>query len=153
MGETVICVATVVQSGERILLARQARGHRMAGTWTVPWGRLESGESPMSAAIRETREEGGVLAAVEGLLGVQELPAPWNGWVALAYLCRHIDGEPTPDGKETDAARYFSLAELNALREPVEPWSEWLLRRVFAGSVTVVSSTPENPRQQRGAFI
>jgi mutator protein MutT len=153
MAETVICVATVVKSGERILLARQAKGHRMAGTWTVPWGRLEAGESPMSAAMRETREEGGITATVEGLLGVQELPAPWDGWIALAYLCKHVEGEPAPDGRETDAARYFSLAELNALREPVEPWSDWLVRRVFADDVTIVASTPGNPRQERGSFI
>jgi 8-oxo-dGTP diphosphatase len=153
MAETVICVATVVKNGERILLARQAKGHRMAGTWTVPWGRLESGESPVSAAIRETREEGGVTAAVEGLLGVQELPAPWDGWIALAYLCRHVEGDPAPDGRETDAARYFSLAELNALREPVEPWSDWLVRRAFAGDVAVVHSSPANPRQPHGSFI
>lgn len=153
MAETVICVATVVRHGERILLARQAEGHRMAGIWTVPWGRLEAGESPMAAAMRETREEGGVTVAVEGLLGVQELPAPWEGWIALAYLCRHIEGEAAPDGRETDAARYFSLSELDALREPIEPWSDWLIRRVIAGEVAVVPSTPANPRYQHGSFI
>ena len=72
-------------------------------------------------------------ARVEGLLGVQELPAPWDGWIALIYLGAHVSGTVRPDDSETDAASYYSLSDLNALTEPMEPWSEWLVRRVFAG--------------------
>jgi 8-oxo-dGTP diphosphatase len=68
--ETVVCVAAVVRNADRILLVRQAPGHSLEGQWTVPWGRLEAAESPAAAAVREAREEGGIHAAVEGLLGV-----------------------------------------------------------------------------------
>jgi len=136
-----------------VLLVRQAPGHSLQGQWTVPWGRLEAGESPSAAALRETQEEGGVRAEVEGLLGVHELAAPWDGWIALIYLCRHVDGECMPDGMETDAARYFNASELAALGEPIEPWTAWLIRRVFAGEFQIISRTASSPFAGSTAFI
>ena len=150
--ETIVCVGAVVSKGADVLLVRQAQGHSLAGQWTIPWGRLEVGESPSVAALRETLEEGGVVARVEGLLGVQELPQPWNGWVALVYLCRHESGVPAADGRETDAAVFMSIAQLDALAEPIEPWSEWLVRRVLANCITYASSDPTNPFGAPGFF-
>ena len=150
---TVVCVGAVVRNGDRILLVRQSMGHSLEGQWTVPWGHLADGESPASAAIRETREEGGIEAVVEGLLGVQELPAPWSGWIALVYLCRHAAGTPSPEDEETDAAHYYSLADLNALNEPIEPWSDWLARRVFALRFTLTPSDPTNPLRTSGSYL
>jgi 8-oxo-dGTP diphosphatase len=142
---TVVCVGAVVRQDDRILLVRQSAGHSLAGQWTVPWGRVDDGESPGNAALREVREEGGVEAAIEGLLGVQVLPAPWVGWIALVYLCRHVSGTPAPQDVETDAAAYYSLAGLDRLREPMEPWSDWLVRRVFAGRFTLTVCDASNP--------
>ena len=151
--QTVVCVGAVVQQGERILLVRQSAGHSLAGQWTVPWGRLDPGESPAAGALRETLEEGGIEAAVEGLLGVQELPDPWAGWIAIVYLCRHASGTPQSLDPETDSAAYFSLDELNLLREPVEPWTDWLVRRVFAGRFTSIGTDPSNPLRHSGTYL
>jgi ADP-ribose pyrophosphatase YjhB (NUDIX family) len=161
VAETVVCVGAVVLDGDRVLLVRQSRGHSLAGQWTIPWGRLESGESPMAAAVRETREEGGVEVTGEGLLGVQELPAPWDGWLALIYLCRptlssvegHQSGAPAPQDPETDAAAYFSFADLAVWREPIEPLSGWLVRRVLAGQFTVIGADATNPLRSDGSFL
>jgi ADP-ribose pyrophosphatase YjhB (NUDIX family) len=107
----------------------------------------------MDAAVREVREEGGVESAVEGLLGVQELPDPQRGGVALVYLCRHLSGDLVPRDGETDASRYYSLSALDALAEDKEPWSNWLVRRFFAGSLTVTHVGSNNPLQTHGAFL
>lgn len=153
MNRTTVYVATVVRQEGRILLVRQSAGHPLEGQWTVPWGATEDGESPMSAAIRETWEEGGVDAEIKGLLGVQELPEPQAGGVAIVYLCHHLGGMPEPKDRETDAAAYFALPDLDALAEPVEPWSDWLIRRVFAGEVAITYSSSTNPLQKHGAFV
>lgn len=145
-------VGVVVKRDEKVLLVRQSPGHPLAGQWTVPWGRVEPGESPMSAAIREAHEEAGVEVAVVGLLGVQELPAPQTGGVALVYLGQHAGGDLQPRDRETDAAGYYSAAALTEL-ERLEPWSEWLVRRVLAGDVSVTGPHPGNPLQERGAFL
>lgn len=151
--ETVICVGALVTKGDSLLAVRQAKGHSLQGQWTIPWGRLEDGESPSIAALREVQEEGGVTAAVEGLLGLQELPDPWRGWLALLYLCRHIGEDPQPDNRETDAARFLTIEQLDALGEPVEPWSEWIMRRVLANDYTVVKSSRGNPFSPSAGFL
>ena len=150
---TVVCVGAVVRNVDRILLVRQSKGHPLEGQWTVPWGHLGEGESPAAAAIRETREEGGIDAVVEGLLGLQELPHPWSGWIAIVYLCRHVSGVAQSQDAETDAAAYVSLTDLDALREPIEPWSDWLVRRVFAGRFTLVRTDPSNPLHAGGTCL
>jgi 8-oxo-dGTP diphosphatase len=153
MPRTELFVGAVVTRHAQVLLVRQSFGHPLAGQWTVPWGRVEPGESPMSAVVREVREEGGVECAVEGFLGVQELPEPQSGGVALVYLCKHLSGDLVPRDRETDTARYYTLSALDALAEKVEPWSNWLVRRVFTGHLTVTRGDSSNPLQERGAFL
>ncbi|HEY8519778.1 MAG TPA: NUDIX domain-containing protein [Gammaproteobacteria bacterium] len=152
-GRTVVFVGAVVLRDDAVLLVRQSPGHPLEGRWTVPWGRLEDGESPAAAALREPWEEGGVRAGVEGLLGVQELPSLQPGSFALVYLCRHAGGEPTPRDRETDAAAYHTLAQLDELREPMEPWSDWLVRRVLSGRFVLTRSQADNPFDPRSSFL
>ncbi|MGD2178836.1 MAG: NUDIX domain-containing protein [Anaerolineae bacterium] len=121
----VVCVGAVVLQGERALFVRQAKGHSLEGQWSIPWGVVDAEESPDAAALRETLEESGVTAKMEGLLGVQNLRRP--GWVGIIFLCRHVSGIPVSDGGvETDKAGYFSLEEMDAFDEPFEPWCQWL---------------------------
>ncbi|MDT8307666.1 MAG: NUDIX domain-containing protein [Anaerolineae bacterium] len=147
----VVCVGAVVRKQEKVLLVRQAEGHSLAGEWSIPWGVVEPGEAPDQAALRETAEESGVTAVMEGLLGYQQFP--WETAVALIFLCRHLSGTPTADGIETDAAAYFSLEELSTLGEPVEEWCAWLIRRVLLGKAHLIPPLPENPEAPLAAFF
>src|SRR5690349_8654952 len=64
LGMSDLLVGAVVMRAEEVLLVRQSPGHPLEGQWTIPWGRVEPGESPASAALREVQEEGGVTATV-----------------------------------------------------------------------------------------
>lgn len=148
----VACVGTVVLQGQRALFVRQARGHPLEGQWSIPWGVVDPQESPDVAALRETREEAGVTASIEGLLGIQNLRRP--GWIGVIFLCQHESGDPVPDGgTETDGAAYFSLAEMDGFDEPFEPWCEWLVRRVLRGEYRVIPPELENPYHPEVAFF
>jgi ADP-ribose pyrophosphatase YjhB (NUDIX family) len=148
----VVCVGTVVLCEHRVLLVRQASGHSLAGRWTIPWGLVDPGEAPEAAALRETHEESGITAQIEGLLGVQNLPE--GGWMALLYLCRHVGGTPTPDGGvETDRAAYLTLQETTALGTSLDAWCAWLVRRVLLGEHTAIQPCPENPYRPRMGFL
>ena len=138
-------VGAVVLKGESVLFIRQSPGHSLAGQWSIPWGILEDGESPSHAAVREIAEEAGVCANVDGLLGVQAIPAPSAGQLALLFRCHHASGVPTPDGRETDRARYLRADELANLREPVEPFCGWLAMQVLANRVSVLTNLDDNP--------
>jgi 8-oxo-dGTP diphosphatase len=148
----VICVGGVVLHEGRILLVRQAQGHALQGQWTIPWGFLDPGESPDAAAVREIIEEAGVEAEIEGLLGIQNLPDPWDGWLAIIFQCRHVKGSPKPDGgRETDQAGYFSLNDISNLE--VEPWCDWLAKRVLTGRQMLIAPETSNPYFPKIAFL
>jgi len=148
----VVCVGAVVLKGNRALFVRQAKGHSLEGQWSIPWGLVDPGESPDTAALRETQEEGGIVAELEGLLGIQNLPR--QGWIGLVFLCRHVSGTPASDGGvETDRAAYFSMAEMDGFDEPFEPWCEWIVRRVLRGEHRTIPSELDNPYHPRLAFL
>ena len=148
-----LCVGALVLRGDRILAIRQAAGHPLEGLWTFPWGRLEPGESPSAAALREAREEAGVVAEIRGLIGVQEMPAPWVGWNAFVYLCDHLSGEPTPDNRETDASQYLSLKDLDLLSDSIEVWSLWVMTRALQNTLTVIRQSEENPYKPSPGYL
>ncbi len=55
-------VAAVLQDAERYFVHRRQPGKHMAGYWEFPGGKLESGETPWQALVRELHEELGVSA-------------------------------------------------------------------------------------------
>jgi ADP-ribose pyrophosphatase YjhB (NUDIX family) len=150
----VLCVGGVVLKEGRLLFVRQAEGHPLEGQWTIPWGLMESGETPEEAVVREIQEEAGVDAEVEGLLGIQNLPAPWKGWIGVIFLCRHLAGTPKPDGGvETDRASYFNFEDLAAFKDEIEPWCAWLAERIFSSRYRLIFPEPDNPYHPEIGFF
>jgi 8-oxo-dGTP pyrophosphatase MutT (NUDIX family) len=86
------------------------------GYWELPGGRIEVGETPSSAAVREVAEETGVTIEITGLAGIFSDPAHIlayphenNTYQQLA-VCFHATSparDAHPDGKETSAAAWF----------------------------------------------
>lgn len=78
--------------------------------WTLPGGRVEHGEDPFDAVIREVAEETGCQAEVERLLGVdsrvipvgeQRSPGPLpHQNVGVFYLVQITAGRPSPQPNE-----------------------------------------------------
>jgi 8-oxo-dGTP diphosphatase len=148
----VVCVGAIVLQGDQALFVRQAKGHSLEGQWSIPWGIVDQGESPDTAAVRETYEESGITAKIQGLLGIQNLPQ--QGWVGIIFLCQHIDGAPISDGGlETDCAAYFSLEEMDTFDEPFEPWCGWLVRRVLRGEYHIIPAESNNPYHPHLCFL
>ena len=148
----VVCVGAVVLKGNKALFVRQAKGQSLEGQWSIPWGIVNSGESPEVAVLRETMEEAHIVAKVEGLLGIQNLPK--KGWLGIVFLCRHVKGTPKSDGGvETDRAAYLSLSEMDALNEPFEPWCKWIVHRVLHGNYHIIPPEADNPYRPRISFL
>lgn len=157
--KVVLCVGAVVQDRERVLFVRQAYGS-LRGKWSLPWGYVDGAgpdgllEPPDAAAVRETREEAGIIAVVDGLLGVQNhCDQSGELRVYLLYHCQPASGDPHPDQYETDRAAYFSLQELDACGEPFDEFCLWLARRVLRGEHCLIEPQLENPYTPHLAFL
>lgn len=147
----VTCAGAVVIHDDKVLLVRQAKGTSLVGQWSIPWGIVESDEGPEKTAVRETEEESGIVCKIEGFLGYQNFD--WHSMVAFIYLCHHVNGDPTPDGVETDLAGYFSLADLDALADPIENWTNWIIHRVLSGDYQLIPQLSDNPQKPLMAFF
>ncbi|HSH82418.1 MAG TPA: NUDIX domain-containing protein [Herpetosiphonaceae bacterium] len=124
-----VVVGAAVRRDDKLLFVRQRMGP-LKGYWCLPTGLVEPGEPPELAAIRETREEAGITALVQGILAVSNIE--WHGQrqLYIVFLCDHAAGEPTPDGSETDQACYVSLADIERMDEPFVPLAVLLAKRV-----------------------
>lgn len=66
MARLLIVVAAALIDGDgRVLIARRPKGKAMAGFWEFPGGKLDEGETPEEALVRELREELGIEAAAQ----------------------------------------------------------------------------------------
>lgn len=112
------CVGGIVRHGGRLLLVR--RGQEPArGTWSVPGGRVEAGETDEQATAREVLEETGLRVVVDGLVGTVERRAPSGGvYVINDYACRPVDDadvDAVRAGHDADDAAWFTDAEVHRL--------------------------------------
>lgn len=62
MTEPTVVVAAALQESGRLLAARRSAPPELAGRWELPGGKVEPGEDPKRALVRELREELGIAA-------------------------------------------------------------------------------------------
>ena len=113
--------AIVFDGAGRVLLVRWARPPRSYGP---PGGRLEPSEEPHDAAVREVREETGLVARVERLVGIysfdDEHSAPYL--VMYAFLCQVDEGTPVVAApREICEVGWFDPLDLPQPLENVAP--------------------------------
>lgn len=91
---TVIVAAAVVQHEGRVLLTRRMAGAHLAGMWELPGGKVEAGEDPEAAVVRECAEECAIDVVVDDILDVtfHRYPEadgkPGKDVLLLFYACR-----------------------------------------------------------------
>lgn len=107
---TSVVGAAIVRDG-RVLAARRTAPCATAGRWELPGGKVEPGEKPEAALIREIDEELGCTVAVSHWLAGESVISPQLAlWVAVVTLTR---GEPV--AREHDRLRWLSADELDAV--------------------------------------
>jgi|SRR5665213_939990 len=93
----VVAVALVDPDG-RVLIAQRPDGKSMAGLWEFPGGKIEAGERPEQALIRELGEELGITVQEACLAPFTFASHTYGAFHLLMplYVCRRWDGSPTP---------------------------------------------------------
>ena len=107
-----------------MLLGRRAEGAREAGRWSFPAGFVERGEVVEAAALREVREETGLIVALGDLIGVYSEPE--ETVVLIVYTGTVVDGHAQADD-DLDVLGWFGPDALPPLAFPrdqliIEQW-------------------------------
>ncbi|MWA13399.1 (deoxy)nucleoside triphosphate pyrophosphohydrolase [Streptomyces sp. BA2] len=114
MTERIVVGAALYDDG-RLLAARRTAPPELAGRWELPGGKVEPGEHPEEALVRELREELGVAAEP-----VARVPGQWPlkpGYVLWVWTAKLLSGAPEPL-EDHDELRWLA---------PDEVWSvDWL---------------------------
>ena len=98
----VTAVALIDVDG-RILLAQRPEGTSLAGLWEFPGGKVELGETPEAALIRELREELGIDTKESCLAPLTFASHSYDDFHLLMplFACRRWQGIPTPREGQT----------------------------------------------------
>src|SRR3546814_446030 len=114
----IVVAATLVDGDGRLLVQRRPEGRSMAGLWEFPGGKIEAGETPEQALVRELAEELAIDVEAACLapacfaseaLGDKHL-------LLLLYVCRKWRG--TPQAVHASALRWVRPVELYSLDMP-----------------------------------
>lgn len=111
-------VYTVLQdSDDKVFLLRRSNARWMNGYYSLPAGRVESGETFIEGAVREAYEEAGVQIVAEDLDLYAVINRQEDGkhpdWVDLFYVTRTWQGEAHIHEQDSfDYAGWFSLDDL-----------------------------------------
>ncbi len=114
-GLFVVAVAMIVSDGERILLGKRSKARDFKpGIWEIPAGRLESGESPKQAIIREGKEELNLELKPIGLVDAYVFKRNEQHLLLLNYACEVVEGVPRRSS-EHDELRWVTEEEAISL--------------------------------------
>jgi 8-oxo-dGTP diphosphatase len=132
---TVIVAAAVVRHEGRILLTRRMAGAHLAGMWELPGGKVEDGEDPEAAVVRECAEECAIDVVVEDIADVTfhryaaTETKPGKDVLLLFYWCRLGGRREVAHLGVADHA-WVSPRELSAY--PLPPPDAKLVRKIEA---------------------
>ena len=118
----------VVRDGQ-LLLVHHAYGAKM---WQIPGGYVKPEECAHAGVVREIYEETRIPAVVDGLVGVRHRVKEGDNSTYLIFGMTPTEShDPIPDGREVDAAGYFTLEEIEAFSSDELPALNRWVARVF----------------------
>ena len=108
-----VAVGIITNSASEILLAKRPDHLHQGGKWEFPGGKLEKGESPEHALVREIQEELNTTIEVGELIEMVEYDYPTFHLKMYCYLCQRVTGQL--DLLEHSAAKWLTKATLDSV--------------------------------------
>ena len=96
MNITLVVACALVDADRRVLIAQRPQGKQLAGLWEFPGGKIEPGETPEAALIRELREELDIETQQACLAPLSFASHTYDDWHLMMplYVCRKWQGSP-----------------------------------------------------------
>ncbi|EAQ14063.1 8-oxo-dGTP diphosphatase [Maritimibacter alkaliphilus HTCC2654] len=103
MKTVLVSAVALVDRDGRVLLAQRPEGKSMAGLWEFPGGKVEDGETPEAALIRELHEELGIDTWQSCLAPLTFASHSYDTFHLLmpVFVCRKWEGTPQPNEGQT----------------------------------------------------
>lgn len=112
---TLVVACALVDGDGRVLVAERPADKKMAGLWEFPGGKVEAGETPEAALIRELKEELSIDVTAACLAPLSFASHVYDDFHLLMplYVCRKWDGQIAPrEGQITQWLRPRDLFDL-----------------------------------------
>ena len=108
-----VAAIALIDVDGRVLIAQRPTGKSMAGLWEFPGGKVEEGEIPEAALIRECKEELGIDITAACLAPFAFASHTYEKFHLLMplYLCRKWEG--LVQGMEGQATKWVKIRDLN----------------------------------------
>lgn len=110
--KTIKVVAAIIVCEDRVFATQRGYGE-FKGGWEFPGGKIEEGETPQQALVREIKEELDTDIEVGELLDTVEYDYPEFHLSMDCFLCKVISGDLIL--KEHQAAKWLKKEELNSV--------------------------------------
>ena len=113
-----VVACALIDADNRILLAQRPEGKSLAGLWEFPGGKLEQGETPEQALIRELSEELSITVKQDCLSPLTFASHTYEKFHLLMplYICRRYQG--IPRGVEGQNLKWVKAADLDQYPMP-----------------------------------
>ena len=125
MKTVMVSAVALIDIDGRVLIAQRPEGKSMAGVWEFPGGKVEAGETPELALMRELEEELGIETWESCLAPLTFASHTYDDFHLLMplFACRKWKG--TPHGKEGQNLKWVRVNELK--NYPMPPADEPLI--------------------------
>ena len=112
MKTVLVSAAALIDVDGRVLLGQRPEGKSMAGLWEFPGGKVEAGETPEAALVRELNEELGIDTWESCLAPLTFASHSYEKFHLLMplFACRKWNG--TPQSRENQALKWVKANEL-----------------------------------------
>ena len=129
---SIVVAGGIIWQDDHLLAALRPQGKPMAGYWEFPGGKIEAGETPEQAMIRELQEEVGITTQSATLFDKLEYEFPDRHITLWFWLVDKWQGEPW--GKEGQPGEWIAQSALKA--EDFPPANEPVITKLIALSQT-----------------
>ena len=103
MKVVLVAACALIDADGRVLIAQRPQGKPMAGLWEFPGGKVDAGERPEVALIRELKEELGIVVNEACLAPLTFASHTYEDFHLLMplYVCRRWEGTVSPQEDQT----------------------------------------------------
>ena len=113
-----VSAVALIDADSRILISQRPGGKSMAGLWEFPGGKVEAGETPEAALIRELHEELGIDTWESCLAPLTFASHGYDDFhlIMPLFACRKWEG--TPRSREGQKLKWIKVSKINEYPMP-----------------------------------